>query len=94
MTADLARYSLGLRFLAGLYTMFAALVVGLALFCAVVFGVVEDCAPEVEPEPMFIRDALVKAPASVPMIVAPDRCVDGWAAKVEWTAVEPMEPNS
>jgi hypothetical protein len=92
-----ARYSLGIRYLSGLYTAFAVLVVGLAMFAALVFGVVDDCAPYEDPHsaPAFARDGLVKEPATYPTIFAGDRCDRGWSPKVDWLPVLPaMEPNS
>jgi hypothetical protein len=93
MTADLARHSLGLRYLSAAYTTLATLVVCLTMFAALVFGVVEDCAPEVEPEPMFIRDGLRKEPATYPTIWPADRCDPGWSPKVDWVGND-LTPRS
>ena len=65
---------------------FADLVVtlGLVVLCiAALRGCVDDYIPA-EPEPLFVRGALIKAPSGVPMIVPTGLCVPEWSPKVRF----------
>ena len=66
--------------------------VGLIVLCiAALRGCVDDYIPE--PEPLFVRGAIVKAPSGVPMIVPTGLCVPEWSPKAD-VAERDLTPRS
>ncbi len=63
MTAIHARSASGLSLLAGLYAGAAGLIVLAGLVLGVVLGCLEECAPEREDDPLFVRAVNKTIPA-------------------------------